>query len=215
MRLLDIGCGWGGLAAYAAKCYGVEALGVTVSRKQVKLAQQRCAGLPVTIRLEDYRRVAGSFDRIVSVGMFEHVGVRHYRTFMRTVRRCLAPGGLFLLHTIAGNRSVRFCDPWISRYIFPNSMLPSSRQVSKAAEKLLVLEDWHSFGPDYDPTLLAWYNNFVDNWHRIKHAYGERFFRMWTYYLLACAGSFRARRNQLWQVVYSRDGVRPGYVSAR
>ena len=215
MRLLDIGCGWGGLAAYAAQRYGTEVVGITVSREQVQLARQRCEGLPVTFELKDYRSVSGLFDRIVSVGMFEHVGVGHYRTFMRIVRRCLAPGGLFLLHTIAGNRSARFCDPWISRYIFPNSMLPSSRQIASATEKLLVLEDWHSFGPDYDRTLTAWHRNFVNHWDRLKAAYGERFYRMWSYYLLACAASFRARRNQLWQIVFSRDGVRPAYVSLR
>jgi cyclopropane-fatty-acyl-phospholipid synthase len=215
MRLLDIGCGWGGLAAFAARNYGVNVTGITVSGEQVKLARKRCKGLSVTIKKKDYRKLRDVFDRIVSVGMFEHVGVRRYRTFMRTVRRCLAHDGLFLLHTIGGNRSVRSCDPWMSRYIFPNSMLPSSRQISKAAEKLLVLEDWHSFGPDYDPTLMAWYHNFVNNWEHIRHLYDERFYRMWIYYLLACAGAFRARRNQLWQVVFSRDGVLPGYASVR
>jgi cyclopropane-fatty-acyl-phospholipid synthase len=215
MRLLDVGCGWGGLAAYAARHYGVAVVGITVSREQVQLARQRAADLPVTIELKDYRSLKETFDRIVSVGMFEHVGAGHYRAFMQMIRRCLAPEGLFLLHTIAGNRSVRSCDPWISRYIFPNSMLPSARQISTAAEKLLVLEDWHGFGPDYDPTLLAWYRNFSRNWHRLKHTYDGRFFRMWTYYLLSCAGAFRARRNQLWQVVFSRDGVRNGYESVR
>ncbi|MFH1985139.1 MAG: cyclopropane fatty acyl phospholipid synthase [Pseudomonadota bacterium] len=215
MRVLDIGCGWGGLAAYAARNYGVAAVGITVSQAQVKLARQRCEGLPVSIELMDYRDIKDTFDRIVSVGMFEHVGAGRYRTFMHAVRRCLKPDGLFLLHTIAGNRSVHSSDPWLSRYIFPNSMLPSSLQISSAAEKLLVLEDWHSFGPDYDHTLLAWYRNFTANWHQIKHDYDARFFRMWTYYLLACAGSFRARRNQLWQIVFSRDGVRPGYESVR
>jgi cyclopropane-fatty-acyl-phospholipid synthase len=215
MRVLDVGCGWGGLAAFAAQQHGVEVLGITVSREQVRLARQRCEGLPVTIALKDYREMRGTFDRIVSVGMFEHVGGAHYRTFMKAIRRCLASGGLFLLHTIAGNRSVRGIDPWMARYIFPNSMLPSSRQISAAAEKLLVLEDWHSFGPDYDPTLLAWYHNFKENWPLIKDLYDTRFFRMWTYYLLACAGAFRARRNQLWQIVFSRDGVRSGYESVR
>jgi cyclopropane-fatty-acyl-phospholipid synthase len=163
----------------------------------------------------DYRNIKGTFDRIVSVGMFEHVGVGRYRTYMRLVRRCLNDEGLFLLHTIAGNHSVRSVDPWISRYIFPNSMLPSNRQIASAAENLLVLEDWHSFGPDYDPTLLAWYHNFVANWDQIKAAYDRRFFRMWTYYLLACAGAFRARSNQLWQIVFSKNGLRPAYVSIR
>lgn len=215
IRLLDVGCGWGGLAAFAAQRYGVEVVGITVSREQVKLARQRCQGLPVAIERKDYRRLKGSFDRIVSVGMFEHVGAGRYRTFMRIIRRCLAPDGLFLLHTIAGNRSVRASDPWISTYIFPNSMLPSSRQITSAAEKLLVLEDWHSFGPHYDPTLLAWHRNFVAHWDRIQHAYDGRFFRMWTYYLLVCAGAFRARRNQLWQIVFSRDGLRDGYAGVR
>jgi cyclopropane-fatty-acyl-phospholipid synthase len=215
MRVLDIGCGWGGLAAFAAKQYGVEVLGITVSREQVRLARQRCQGLPVTIALKDYRDVQGPFDRVVSVGMFEHVGAAHYRSFMKTIRRCLSPEGLLLLHTIAGNHSVRGSDPWMARYIFPNSMLPSSRQISAAAEKLLVLEDWHSFGPDYDNTLMAWHRNFITSWYLLKDTYDTRFFRMWTYYLLACAGSFRARRMQLWQIVFSRDGVRDGYESVR
>ena len=215
MRLLDIGCGWGGMAAYAAQRYGARVLGITVSQEQLNLARQRCQGLPVRIELMDYRDLSESFDRIVSVGMFEHVGVNRYRTFMRAVRRCLSPDGLFLLHTIAGNRSQRRCDPWIATYIFPNSMLPSCRQISAAAERLLYLEDWHSFGPDYDLTLMAWHRNFLACWDRIKKAYGERFFRMWTYYLLSCAGSFRARRNQLWQIVFSPSGVRPRYVSVR
>lgn len=215
MKVLDIGCGWGGLAEYMARFHEVEVTGITVSQEQVTLARERCKGLPVDIALTDYRNMTTQFDRIVSVGMFEHVGARHYRTFMKMVRQCLKPQGLFLLHTIAGNRSVRNCDPWISRYIFPNSMLPSSWQISAASEKLLALEDWHSFGPDYDLTLMAWYQNFIRNWNRIKSNYDDRFYRMWTYYLLACAGSFRARRNQLWQIVFSRDGLRPKYESIR
>jgi cyclopropane-fatty-acyl-phospholipid synthase len=215
MRLLDIGCGWGGFAAYAARHYGVEVLGITVSAEQVRWARRMCVGLPVTVELMDYRNVADTFDRVVSIGMFEHVGSRHYDTYMRTVRRCLAPDGLFLLHTIGGNRSVRSCDPWIGKYIFPNSMLPSIRQIASTAEKQLVLEDWHSFGSHYDLTLMAWHHNFVQNWERLKDAYDERFYRMWTYYLLMCAGAFRARRNQLWQIVFSKEGLRGGYRSVR
>lgn len=215
MRVLDIGCGWGGLAAYMAKHYKVSVTGITVSAEQVKLARKRCRDLPVDICLMDYRKMAGRFHRIVSVGMFEHVGVGCYRTFMETVSQCLAPQGLFLLHTIAGNNSRRCSDPWINRYIFPNSMLPSAGQINAAADQLLILEDWHSFGPDYDPTLMAWYKNFTENWDQIKLAYDQRFFRMWTYYLLVCAGAFRSRRNQLWQIVFSRDGIRPGYDSVR
>jgi len=215
MRVLDIGCGWGGLALYAAEKYGVEVTGITVSREQVKLAHHCCEGLPVCIELQDYRDVQGTYDRIVSIGMFEHVGVTNYRTYMQVINRCLKDDGLFLLHTIGGNTSVRSVDPWIAKYIFPNSMLPSARQITAAAEGLFVLEDWHSFGPHYDLTLMAWHRNFVENWHCIQDAYDQRFQRMWTYYLLSCAGSFRARRNQLWQIVFSKNGVRDGYPSIR
>lgn len=215
LKVVDIGCGWGGFAAYAARHYGVEALGITVSRRQAAKARVLCHGLPITIHLKDYRRLKGTFDRIVSVGMFEHVGHRRYRTFLRRVRACLAPEGLFLLHTIGGNRSVHSIDPWIGKYIFPNSMLPSARQITSAAEGLLVIEDWHSFGPDYDQTLMAWYQNVIKHWDHLKSRYDNRFFRMWTYYLLCCAGTFRARRNQLWQIVFSRDGLRETYRSIR
>ena len=215
MRVLDIGCGWGGFVIYAAEKYGAEVTGITVSREQVKLARRLSDGLPVTIELQDYRDLQGTFDRIVSIGMFEHVGVSNYRTFMRVVHRSLKKDGLFLLHTIAGNSSVRSVDPWIATYIFPNSMLPSARQITTAAEGLFVLEDWHSFGPHYDRTLMAWHRNFTENWHRIRETYDQRFYRMWTYYLLSCAGSFRARRNQLWQIVFSKIGHREGYLSIR
>ena len=215
MRVLDIGCGWGGFAAYAAKHYDVEVTGVTVSQEQVKLARQVCNGLPVCIELLDYRNLQQTFDCIVSIGMFEHVGCINYRTYMKVVHRCLEKGGLFLLHTIGGNRSVRSVDPWFAKYIFPNSMVPSANQITAAAEGLFVLEDWHSFGPDYDRTLMAWYRNFTNNWHQLSTQYDGRFYRMWTYYLLSSAGSFRARRNQLWQIVYSKGGVPGGYSSTR
>jgi cyclopropane-fatty-acyl-phospholipid synthase len=215
MRVLDIGCGWGGFAIYAAETYGAEVTGITVSRAQVDLARRLSQGLPVKIELQDYRDLRGTFDRIVSIGMFEHVGVANYRTYLQVVHRCLEKEGLFLLHTIAGNSSVRSVDPWIEKYIFPNSMLPSARQITAAAEGLFVLEDWHSLGPHYDRTLMAWHRNFTANWPRIREAYDQRFFRMWTYYLLSCAGSFRARRNQLWQIVFSKNGLRAGYPSIR
>jgi cyclopropane-fatty-acyl-phospholipid synthase len=211
MTLLDIGCGWGGFARWAAEQYGVRVRGITVSRKQVAFAAEYCNGLDVDISLCDYRDLDASFDRIVSIGMFEHVGAKNYRRYLEVVRRCLKPDGLFLLHTIAGNTSVGTTDPWMGKYIFPNSMLPSARQICAAAEGLLVLEDWHSFGQYYDPTLISWHRNFTCNWEAIKHLYDDRFYRMWTYYLLSCAGSFRARRNQVWQIVFSRDGLRGGY----
>jgi len=212
MRVLDIGCGWGGFAIYAAEKYGVEVTGVTVSREQAKLAQNCCAGLPVCIELKDYRDIHETFDRIVSIGMFEHVGYTKYRSYMQVVNRCLKDDGLFLLHTIGGNTSVRSVDPWYAKYIFPNSMLPSARQITDAAEGIFILEDWHSFGSHYDSTLIAWHRNFLDNWCHLKDAYDQRFQRMWVYYLLSSAGSFRARRNQLWQVVFSKNGGSGNYV---
>jgi len=215
MKILDIGCGWGGFAKYAAEKYDVRVLGITVSREQVEFARKFCKGLPVEIELQDYRKLKEKFDRIISIGMFEHVGSRNYRAYMKVVRRCLTSDGLFLLHTIAGNSSVSSTDPWINKYIFPNSMLPSAKQITSAAEGVFVLEDWHSFGQYYDKTLMAWYSNFTKNWDKIKDTYDQRFYRMWTYYLLSCAGSFRSRRNQLWQIVFSKKGIQGGYQIIR
>ena len=215
MRVLDIGCGWGESARYIADRYGAEVVGVTISREQAEYARELCAGLPVEIRLQDYREVDERFDRILSVGMFEHVGYKNYRTFMQTACRYLAPDGLFLLHTIGNNFSTVTTDPWISRYIFPNSMIPSAKQVTEAAEGCFIIEDWHNFGTDYDRTLRAWFANFDAAWPELADEYGARFYRMWRYYLLSCAGSFRARVNQLWQIVLSPSGQEGGYRSVR
>jgi cyclopropane-fatty-acyl-phospholipid synthase len=215
MRVLDIGCGWGGTARFAAERYGASVVGVTVSVEQARLASERCAGLPVEIRLEDYRAVRGTFDRVLSIGMFEHVGYKNYDTFMRVVRERLAPDGLFLLHTIGGNRSLKKNDPWTERYIFPNSMLPSAPQIASAIEGRFVLEDWHGFGPDYDRTLMAWHANVERHWPELAGAYDERFHRMWRYFLLSSAGGFRARKTQLWQLVLSPGGVPGGYRAPR
>jgi cyclopropane-fatty-acyl-phospholipid synthase len=208
MKVLDIGCGWGGFATYAAEKFGAVVQGITVSREQVEFVRNQCRCPDVKIELKDYRKVREKFDRIVSMGMFEHVGYKNYRTFMKVAHRCLKEDGLFLLHTIGGNTSVNSTDPWINKYIFPNGMLPSSKQITKAAEGLFVLEDWHSFGQYYDKTLMAWHDNFTRNWDKIKDHYGERFYRMWSYYLLSCAASFRTRRNQLWQIVFSKGGIK-------
>ncbi|MFW5785835.1 MAG: cyclopropane fatty acyl phospholipid synthase [bacterium] len=217
MRVLDIGCGWGGTAHYFAEKYACEVVGVTISHEQVTYGRKLCEGLPVEIRFQDYRELDGRFDRIISIGMFEHVGYRNYRTFMEVVRRNLTEDGLFLLHTIGGLRTVRQNEPWLDRYIFPNSMLPSARWITKAIDGLFVMEDWHNFGAFYDLTLQAWYRNFEEAWPELAEMgpYDERFRRMWTYYLLTSAGGFRARKNQLWQVVLSPKGVPGGYESVR
>jgi cyclopropane-fatty-acyl-phospholipid synthase len=215
MRVLDIGCGWGAFGKYAAENYKAEVVGITVSREQVELGRRMSEGLPVEFRLLDYRDIHEKFDRIVSVGMIEHVGYKNYRTFFRVAERCLEDDGLFLLHTIGSLKSVKTLDAWTNTYIFPNGMIPSMAQLSKSSEGLFVTEDLHNFGSDYDRTLMAWYDNFVKNRDKIRIAASERFFRMWKYYLLADAGSFRARRNQLWQLVLSKKGIPGGYHSVR
>ena len=214
MKVLDIGCGWGGLAKYMAEKYGVSVVGITISQEQAKMAQANCAGLPVDIRLQDYRSLEGEFDAIVSVGMFEHVGYKNYRVYMNIVRRLLTDNGLFLLHTIGGNDSETRGEPWLEKYIFRNGMLPSIAWVAKASEKLLVMEDWQNFGAYYDQTLMAWDKNFEKSWNKIKDSYSPSFYRMWRYYLLTCAGAFRARDIQLWQTVFSKHGVKGGYQYA-
>jgi cyclopropane-fatty-acyl-phospholipid synthase len=211
MRVLDIGCGWGGTAKYAAERYHVEVLGITVSKEQATFAREMCRGLPIEIRYQDYRSLVGTFDRILSVGMFEHVGPKNYAAFMGVVRRCLADDGLFLLHTIGVQQPTTRCDPWIARYIFPNSKLPSAREICAAVEGRFIIEDWQNLGAHYDKTLMCWFHNFQENWNSLRNGYDERFFRMWKYYLLSCAGAFRARANQLWQIVLSPKGVPGGY----
>ncbi|MGL4601792.1 MAG: cyclopropane fatty acyl phospholipid synthase [Plesiomonas sp.] len=210
MKVLDIGCGWGGLAYYMAKNHGVSVVGVTISKEQQALAQQRCENLPVEIILQDYRDLNIEFDRIVSVGMFEHVGPKNYRTYFSIVNRCLKKDGLFLLHCIGGNVSDIKADAWISKYIFPNGCLPSIKQIATESEPFLIMEDWHNFGADYDKTLMAWDNNFVNEWPSLQAQYSPRFYRMFRYYLNACAGAFRARDIQLWQVLFSPTGLRGG-----
>ena len=215
MKVLDIGCGWGGTARFAAENYGVEVVGISISKEQVSLAKERCKGLPIEIRLQDYRSLDETFDRILSIGMLEHVGYKNYRTFMTKVHDLLNENGLFLLHTIGSNKTKKTGDSWMSKYIFPNSMLPSAKQVTQSFERLFVLEDWHNFGTDYDTTLMHWFENFNSNWHLLQDRYGERFYRMWKFYLHLSAGCFRARHNHVWQIILSPKGVAGGYESIR
>jgi cyclopropane-fatty-acyl-phospholipid synthase len=218
MNLLDIGCGWGSFMKYAAQNYGVSCVGLTVSKEQKQLGEEKCQGLPIKFYLQDYRQFESDeqkFDRVVSVGMFEHVGYKNYPTFMGIVSKKLKPEGLFLLHTIGNLHSVTYTELWIKKYIFPNSMIPSFAQIAAAAEDYLVIEDIHNFGQDYDKTLMAWLDNFDKNWHKLASKYGKKFYRIWKYFLCSCAGSFRARHSQLWQIVFSKNGVLGGYNSVR
>ena len=206
-HVLDIGCGWGGFAKYMAEHHGCAVTAINISGEQIRHARDLCKNLPVSILSCDYRDLQGSFDKIVSVGMFEHVGQKNYKSFMKAAHRCLKDNGVFLLHTIGSNDSTIKCDPWINKYIFPNGMLPSITQISKAIEGLFVMEDLHNLGPHYEKTLLAWHKNFQKAWNKLKGKYDEKFKRMWDYYLLSCAGSFRARNIQLWQIVLTRYGT--------
>jgi cyclopropane-fatty-acyl-phospholipid synthase len=215
MRVLDIGCGWGSFMSYAAQHYGVKCVGVSISKEQVEWARQKYQGLPLEFRLQDYRELNEKFDRIASVGMFEHVGRKNYRTYMEVAHRCMDDDGLFLLHTIGKNLRKSVPDPWIDKYIFPNGDLPSLGQIGDAVDQLFVVEDLHNFGADYDKTLMAWHKNFDAAWPNFSEKLGKRFYRMWTYYLLSCAGAFRARDIQLWQWVLSKKGVVGGYRRER
>jgi len=215
MRILDIGSGWGGFLQFAAERYGVSGVGITISKEQAALANQRTRGLPVETLLMDYQSLEGKFDRVISIGMFEHVGYKNYNAYFTKARSLLVDDGLMLLHSIGGNQTSTHGDPWSEKYIFPNGMLPSIAQIGAAIEGRFVMEDWHNFGADYDRTLMAWHENFVAAWPRLKDQYDERFHRMWRYYLLSFAALFRARNIGLWQVVLSPRGVTGGYTTVR
>jgi len=209
MKVLDIGCGWGGAAHFAAENYGVLVHGITVSTEQAAIAREYCAGQPVTIEVIDYRKIQGTYDRIYSIGMFEHVGYKNYRNYFKIIYQCLKEDGLSLLHTIGGNTSTTSVEPWAHKYIFPNSNVPSISQIGSGFEGLLTLEDWHVFThDDYARTLLAWYENIENKWSMLQPQYDEQFQRMWRYYLLSCTGGFRSRTNQLWQVLLSKNGIK-------
>ena len=213
--LLEIGCGWGGLAKHAARHYGVKVTGITVSREQQRLAQKTCEGLPVDIELIDYRDLTGQYDKIVSVGMFEHVGPKNYAVYFDTAKRLLKADGLFLLHTIGIHKTSPHAEPWIHKYIFRNGKLPSAEEIASALNDRFLIEDWHNFGQDYDRTLMAWWKNFDAAWPTLRQRYSPAFRRQWKYYLQSCAGIFRARRGQLWQLVLSKRERQSTYRSIR
>jgi len=210
MSVLDVGCGWGSFAKYAAENYRVNVVGITISRGQASLARRMCEGLEVEIRVQDYREIHGRFDRIVSLGMLEHVGRKNYRRYMEIIRSLLVDDGRFVLQTIGGNDSGSGVDPWVTRHIFPNSEIPTLQRLTAAIDHTLKLEDLHNFGGDYDRTLMSWHANFDAAWPFLADQLGERFYRAWTYYLLMFAGVFRARRLGLWQLVLTPRGLERG-----
>jgi cyclopropane-fatty-acyl-phospholipid synthase len=215
MRVLDLNCGWGGFARYLAENYGVQVVGFTISKQQYEYARKHCLNLPIEIFYQDFHDITENFDRIVSMGMFQFVGPLNHRHFMQKMHNHLMRDGIFLLHTIGSNQSVSTTNGWINKYIFPDETLPSISQIGKATERLLIMEDWHNFGLDCDKTLMTWHKNFNARWDGIKVYYDDRFYRMWNYYLLSCAGGFRARAMQVWQIVLSRSGIKDSYRPVR
>jgi len=207
MRILDLGCGWGGFAAFAAERYGAEVVGMTVSREQVAWAREHFAGMPIDIRLDDYRNATGTYDAVVSIGLMEHVGPKNYRSYMQLVARCLAPGGVAFIHTIGGNRARAQLDAWFHKHIFPNAVLPTLGQLGTAMEDILVPEDMQNIGEHYDRTLMVWWENFERAWPELRARYGEPFYRMWKFYILTSAAGFRARQFQLYQIVATPLGA--------
>ena len=210
MTVLELGGGFGGLAHFAAKEYGCQVVSYNISKEQVAYGRELCKGLPVRFEQKDYREAAresSRFDRVVSIGLCEHIGYKNYRRFVQLAYDRLKDHGLFLLHTIGSNISYKYTEPWIHKYIFPNGLIPSLAQLTTAFERLWVTEDFHNFGPDYDRTVMAWWKNFDRAWPQLRSTYGDRFYRMWKYYLMASAGSFRARSLQLWQIVLSKGDV--------
>ncbi|PSW33464.1 cyclopropane-fatty-acyl-phospholipid synthase [Photobacterium phosphoreum] len=211
MRLLDIGCGWASFMNYAAAKYGVICDGLTLSEEQMALGQQIAnkKKLPVNIILQDYREFTPEqpYDRVVSIGMIEHVGPSNYDEYFKCVNHFLADNGMFLLHTIGSPTSKNGTDPWINKYIFPNGVIPSLSQLSSSVENQFNIEDVHNFGPDYDLTLMAWCEKFEKNWFKIYKNYDATFYRMWRFYLLSCAGAFRCRDISLWQIALTKIGT--------
>lgn len=214
-RVLELGGGWGGFAKFAAERYGCEVTLYNISEQQTAYAREFCRGLPVTVRRRDYREAEGLYDRVVSIGLCEHVGDRNYGAFYELQRRCVREDGLVLTHTIGRRTPSRSCNPWFRKYIFPGGLLPCLSRLADAAQGRFIIEDLHNLGADYDPTLMAWHANFAEAWPRYQARFGERFERMWRFYLLSCAGAFRARDLQLWQLVFSPKGVPGGYQAVR
>lgn len=214
MKILDIGSGWGALLRYAAKNYGIIGMGISPADAQVNYANSKVGKLKIEYRQMDYRDLTGNFDRIISVGMMEHVGPKNLATFFDKCDELLKSDGLMLHHTISSNYSKLVTDPFFDKYIFPGGVLPSIGQIAHASEKKFIIEDIHNFGPDYDKTLMQWHKNINKKWSEIPN-YDDRFKRMWNYYLLASAAGFRTRNLQLLQVVFSRGTLKKPYTSIR
>ena len=214
-NLLEIGCGWGGFAHYASQNYGVKVTAITISQEQYRIARQKCGAKNVEILFSDYRDLKGRFNKIVSIGMFEHVGEKNYQEYFSVVSKLLDDNGIFLLHTIGSDVTTLRTDPWIEKYIFPNGKIPSIGEIGIASEGHFIMEDLQNIGLDYEKTLLAWYQKFINSWPSLSGKYDSVFYRMWSYYLLGCAAYFKSRQGQLWQLVFTKRNYKRVYRSIR
>ena len=214
-NVLDIGSGWGGMGLFLAKNYEVNVTGVTLSLNQLRVSQQRAIEENLSDRLifklQDYRKLTGTFDRIVSVGMFEHVGVNQYEIFFKKVEKLLSSDGVILLHTIGRNTPPSVTDPWIRKYIFPGGYIPALSEVSKEIEKTsFIITDIEFLGPHYAETLRHWRLRFGKNRENIKALYDEHFCKMWEFYLAASEMAFRYLGMSVYQIqLTKKDGVIP------
>lgn len=215
MTLLDIGCGWGSIIHQAASTYKLDATGITVSHEQKEWSNRAIAADNLEgsarVKYQKWQDLPSDqqYDRIISIGAFEHFGYKNYKSFFEKVRSVLKDDGIFLLHTIGGLTPVHANEPWLEKYIFPHSMLPAMSQISKASTGVLAMKHVEEKGRNYDPTLMAWYTNLDKNWEEIRKTdpshYDTRFRRMMDYYLLMCAGTFRSGKNQVWQIIFTKD----------
>ena len=220
-KILELGSGFGGFGHFAAKNYNCEITSYNISKEQVAFAKQLNKNLPVNTIESDYRNAESSknqnaFDKVVSIGMMEHVGPKNYKNFMKLADHCLRDDGILVIHTIGNTtKDPAGDDQFTQKYIFPGGHLPSAAQITLAAEDYFQLEDIQNFGHYYDPTLMAWFHNFNKNWPMFKNQYGDRFYRMWKYYLLSCAGAFRAGNICLYQFVFTKRSYGKVYEATR
>ena len=210
MNVLDIGCGWGGMAIEIAKLTGAKVKGITLSENQFKTASERAhkEGLSdkVSFALQDYRNEIDSYDRIVSVGMFEHVGIKYFKTYLKKVNEILKDNGVFLLHTIGQRGKPTATSPWIRKYIFPGGYIPSLSEIIKETQKLNInVTDIEVLRLHYAHTLSYWYKNVIENKDKIIKMFDERFFRMWEFYLLASKYSFVNMGNIVFQIQIAKN----------
>ena len=203
-RVLDVGGGWGEFARYAATHHGCQVTSINIADEQIKFAKEYCKDASVEVRRCDYRDITGRFDKIMVMAMLTHVGYKNYRQFMEIMARCLEPGGMMLIESVGGHKSMKNCEPWINRYIFPGGVLPSLRQIDAAIAGLFSRKVLDEFGSSYVHTLRAWNRNFLQAWPAHQCRYDERVRLMFEYFFQTVAGAFRAGYLLHWHILLQK-----------